>query len=160
MAGPRLFTMGLVAIAALMLASGLPLAPPARRVPIMLLCPTLVALLVQLWLDWRGPGDEPGRGAPSTGRPKPPGQGDNGAATLAPWRAITAILGAAFATDLMGVELSVPAVLLLWLKYQSRCALWQAALAGLFAWLVLRFGLQESLGVFLPPGRLILAVSG
>jgi len=162
MIGARLLTLGLLAVTALLLLSALPLAPPARRVPVFLLVPTLAALVIQAFLELRRRRGAPGRRwrpwpamqAAWSARASPPASADGG--SQAPWRAIAAILAAALATDLAGVALALPAVLLAWLTCWSRLPLWQAALAALAAWLVLRLGLAELLGLYLPPGRLLL----
>ena len=147
--GPTLFTAGLAATAAALLFDIRHLEPAAALVPAVVIGPTLLAVLLQLWFDLRAPAAVHAADAENAG--------------LSLWRrlrqsrealAVGLLAATVLAVDLLGLEVAVPLLLCLLLVYAGRVALPYAAISAGVAFAVIDFGLVRVMGTLLPAGRL------
>lgn len=129
--------LALVVVAMLAQAATLP--HRARIAPFVILVPTLAALLVLAWREWRAAPRPPAADAPPL------------AAELAVAAWLAALLGMVL---LLGVTLAVPLWLAAALVRRAGIRPLPAALTGLAAWVLLRWGLERGLEIYLPPGTL------
>jgi hypothetical protein len=156
-------------LAAALLASALPLAPIARLMPLVILVPTLAALLLELGLELRAarrgavPRATGGLGAAVVdARRRARGGAARGDEPLRPRElaAIGVIVALTLAVDLLGSAIAVPAMMLIWLALRAGMPAWRAACAALVAFLAIHVLLGMMLEVALPPARLLLALPG
>ena len=127
-----------------MLAQAATLPYRARLAPFVILVPTLLALVVLALRELRAEAE--------------PASGD--ASPLAAEVAVGAWLAALLALVLLlGVTMAVPLWLAAALIRRARIGVLPAVLTGLAAWLVVRWGLERGLEIYLPPGCTV-AVGG
>lgn len=130
-----------LALAALVLLAALPaLDPSARKVPIVLLVPTLAALAAQLAIDLRRarPADPVADAPPSGGEVY----------------AIAVVAGVVAATDLLGLRIALSGGLFLLLAARARVGVIPSGVAAGLLLAFIELGLDRAMGVLLPTGRL------
>jgi hypothetical protein len=158
--GGAAVTGALVALGAGLLLATFGLAPAARRVPQLILVPTLLALLLQLLRDL---GRFGGEGSARTGAWRRYGVPARGLESISvepprPAReaaALGLVAGVALSIDLLGLALALPLWLGLVLILRARVRVLVAAATAGLTFVAIDLGLVRTLGTFLPPGRLL-----
>lgn len=150
----------LAALCAGLLLTALELGASARRVPLVILVPTMLLLLLQLLRDLGVfAGDGAGRAKAWLGYRSPP-QGLEAVSTerREPARelmAVALVAGVVLSIDLLGLPLALPLWLCLVLVVRARVRLAYAALAAGMTFVAIEIGLVHTLGTLLPNGRLL-----
>lgn len=141
-----------------LLLAALQLGPAARRVPLVILVPTMLLLLLQLLRDL---GLLAGAGRPRgwLAFPSPPhGLEAVAAAPREPARELIAVglvAAVVLSVDLLGLPVALPLWLCLVLVVRARVRLAVAALTAALTFIAIEMGLVRTLGTLLPPGRLL-----
>ncbi len=136
--GAFLLATALLLVVVWMLYAALAMHGGAGRVPVVILVPTVVALLVQWGLDLRRELRE-GSIEFLTSR-------ELGAAII--------VVGVVAAAELLGLAIGVSLCLLLLLTLRAKVAVPKAAIAAFATFLTIDQGIRHGMGMLLPEGRL------
>jgi hypothetical protein len=148
------FSVLLAVVAGALLFTAFAFGTVARRVPVVVLAPTLILLLAQVVMDLRDIRRPSGK-RPGDDRSEAYVGFVQAALARPEFAAIAVAIAIALAVDLLGVAIAVPLLLGTFLAVAASVTPLQALVAGLAMLGIIDVGLGRLLGALLPDGRLL-----